>query len=87
MHGILKTAVLALALVGSAVSVSYAQTVTFNTGDVGIGYSDGYWDRHHAWHKWSNDADRDAYRKSKEAEYHEWRHDRDKDMGWHERHY
>jgi hypothetical protein len=32
------------------------------------------------------EADRDAYRSSKNAEYHEWKHDRDKDMGWHELH-
>jgi hypothetical protein len=87
MNGVFKTAVLALALTGGAVSLAHAQTVTFHTGDVGIGYNDGYWDRHHAWHTWQRDADRDAYRKSKEAEYHDWRHDRDKDMGWHERHY
>ena len=48
---------------------------------------DGYWDRQHAWHEWRRDADRDAYRRAKEAEYHEWKHDRDKDMGWHERHF
>ena len=51
-----------------------------------IGYNDGYWDRNHAWHAWERDADRDAYRKAKDAEYHDWKHDRDKDMGWHERH-
>ncbi|MBV8187356.1 MAG: hypothetical protein JOY64_08075 [Alphaproteobacteria bacterium] len=87
MHGILKTAALALALVGGAAGIGYAQSVTFSTGNVGIGYSDGYWDRDHAWHEWQRDADRDAYRRSRNAEYHEWRHDRDKDMGWHERHY
>jgi hypothetical protein len=86
MHGILKTAALTLVIVGGA-GISHAQTVTFSTGNVGIGYSDGYWDRSHAWHAWERDADRDAYRASKNAEYHEWRHDRDKDMGWHERHY
>lgn len=86
MQTILKTCVVALALVGSAAGIAYADSITFNAGDVAIGYSDGYWDRQHAWHEWKRDADRDTYRRSKEAEYHEWKHDRDKDMGWHERH-
>jgi hypothetical protein len=87
MNTTLKTGVLALAIAAGAAGVGYAQTVTFSTGNVGIGYTDGYWDRGHAWHTWDRDADRDAYRASKNAEYHEWKHDRDKDMGWHERHY
>ena len=61
--------------------------VSVNPGIVAFGYSDGYWDRGHAWHAWHNDHDRDAYRHSRNAEYHEWKHDRDRDMGWHERHY
>jgi len=87
VNSILKTGVLAIALIGSAAGIAYADSITFSTGNVGIGYNDGYWDRNHAWHQWARDADRDAYRREKNAEYHEWRHDRDKDMGWHERHY
>ncbi len=86
MRSILGAGVLALALSGAFATLSLAQSVSFNVGDVHIGYSDGYWDRSHVWHKWDRDADRDTYRRSKEAEYHEWKHDRDKDMGWHERH-
>jgi hypothetical protein len=63
---------------------AHAGSITFTTGDVAIGYSDGYWDRGHAWH---SHHDRDAYRHSRNAEYHEWKHDRDRDMGWHERHF
>ncbi len=87
MRSILKTGVLALALVGGVAGITRADSITFSTGEVAIGYSDGYWDRHHAWHEWRRDADRDAYRRAKEAEYHEWKHDRDRDMGWHERHF
>lgn len=87
MKTILKSAVAALVLVGGATAIAHADSITFSTNDVAIGYSDGYWDRRHAWHEWRRDADRDAYRRAKEAEYHEWKHDRDRDMGWHERHF
>ncbi len=86
MNCILKTSILALALVGSAAGIASAQSVTFSTGNVAIGYNDGYWDRGHTWHAWENDANRTSYRAAKDAEYHDWKHDRDKDMGWHERH-
>jgi len=82
--------VLAFALGCSSFALTHsalADSITFSTGNVAIGYSDGYWDRGHAWHAWHNDHDRDAYRHSRNAEYHEWKHDRDRDMGWHERHF
>ena len=87
MPSILKTGVLALALAGGLSGIAYADSITFSTGNVAIGYSDGYWDRQHAWHEWRRTEDRRAYQAEKNAEYHEWRHDRDRDMGWHERHY
>jgi hypothetical protein len=87
MKRILISSVAALVLAGGVAGIARADSITFSTGNVAIGYSDGYWDRTHAWHKWDHDADRDAYRRAKEAEYHEWKHDRDKDMGWHERHF
>jgi hypothetical protein len=83
-------AVAAFALGCSSFALTHgalADSITFSTGNVAIGYSDGYWDRGHAWHAWHNDHDRDAYRHSRNAEYHEWKHDRDRDMGWHERHF
>lgn len=86
MHRSLKAAMFALAVTGAAVGVAHADSITFNAGDVAIGYSDGYWDRGHVWHNWARDEDRAAYRGAKNAEFHEWKHDRDKDMGWHEPH-
>jgi len=80
----------ALALTGATFAtphVALAQaSVSFDVGNVAIGYNDGYWDRSHTWHTWDRPEHRDAYRVAKGAEYHEWNHDRDKDMGWHERH-
>ena len=81
----------AAAALGGATFVSHGAmaqtTVTFDTGNVAIGYSDGYWDRNHGWHNWAREEDMRAYRAAKNAEWHEWKHDRDKDMGWHERHF
>jgi hypothetical protein len=88
MSTTLKSAAVAIALAGASfVGIAHAQSITFSTGNVAIGYSDGYWDRSHAWHTWAHEQDRTAYQAAKNAEYHDWKHDRDKDMGWHERHY
>jgi hypothetical protein len=84
MHKTLKAAALALVLSGAAAGVAYAQSVTFDVGNVAIGYSDGYWDRAHTWHAWERPEHRTTYQAAKGAEYHEWNHDRDKDMGWHD---
>jgi hypothetical protein len=86
MHKTLKAAALALVVTSATVGIAYADSVTFNAGNVAIGYSDGYWDRGHTWHTWERAEHRDTYRAAKNAEYHEWKHDRDRDMGWHERH-
>lgn len=85
MNRFIKAAIVTMALAG-APAMAFAQSVSFNVGNVAIGYSDGYWDRGHTWHTWDRPEHRDAYRAAKNAEFHEWKHDRDKDMGWHERH-
>ncbi len=88
MHKTLAAAGIAVALTGAAFGTSriaLADSVSFNVGDVAIGYSDGYWDRGHTWHTWAQPEHRAAYQAAKNAEFHEWNHDRDKDMGWHER--
>jgi hypothetical protein len=90
MRKILAASALVVSLAGLAFATSngaMAQAnVSFDVGNVAIGYSDGYWDRGHVWHQWAQPAHRDAYRTARGAEYHEWNHDREKDMGWHERH-
>lgn len=89
MKKTLAAVAVAFAFSGAAFTAhtASAQTVVFDTGNVAIGYSDGYWDRSHTWHTWNRAEDMAAYRAAKNAEWHEWKHDRDKDMGWHERHY
>ena len=86
---------LALALAGATltgvvtvgVTPAYAADVgvSFNLGDVAIGYSDGYWDHNHQWHKWQSAKHRQAYQHADGAEYHATKHTRTANQGWHER--
>ena len=74
MHTALKCLMAASILAGSANIASAAVTVGFDLGNVAIGYSDGYYDSAHHWHKWRHRADMDAYRQAHADGYHEWRH-------------
>ena len=71
-----KTAAI-LAVLGSALAVSSAHaavTVRFDMGNVKMGYTDGYYDNDHRWHRWRRHADLDAWRQAHADAYHEWRH-------------
>jgi len=59
--------------------------ISFNLGDVAIGYTDGYWDHDHQWHKWQNTKHRQAYQHADGAEYHATPHTRAANQGWHEK--
>lgn len=37
--------------------------VSVEFGSIEYAYNDGYWDNPHQWHQWSNDNDRDSYRR------------------------
>jgi hypothetical protein len=86
----IKTALLALALAGGSFIAGHsalADNVTVTVGPAGgiaFGYSDGYWDRAHAWHAWRNAEEAAAWRTENREHYFEWRHDRDASMGWRE---
>jgi hypothetical protein len=85
----IKIALIALAMSGGSIIASQPAladhvVVTFDPGVVAYGYSDGYWDRYHAWHRWRRHEDMIAYREAYHDHYYEWRHDRDRDHGWHE---
>ena len=72
----LKTAAI-LAIAASVLAVTGAQaavTVGFDIGNVAIGYSDGYYDNAHHWHRWRHHADLEQYRSAHADSYHEWRH-------------
>ncbi|HEY3917875.1 MAG TPA: hypothetical protein VGL83_08770 [Stellaceae bacterium] len=57
-------------------------SVQFNAGNVAFGYSDGYWDRAHAWHPWPNTAARTSWRKANTGHYYSRAHTRYKGAGW-----
>lgn len=57
--------------------------VSVDFGNIGYGYSDGYWDNEHQWHQWSSNADRDNYSHHHGSRYYDWNHDRDGNDGWH----
>jgi hypothetical protein len=72
----LKTAAI-LAIAGSVLAVSGANaavTIGFDIGNVAIGYTDGYYDTNHHWHRWRHRADLEHFRAAHADMYHEWRH-------------
>ena len=50
-----------------------AAGIVFDFGNVGIAYSDGYYDHHHRWHKWRR-GEWDHYRRTHHGHYNNWRH-------------
>lgn len=82
----LGIAALAVALAWGATAMPAAArenvNITLNPGGVAFGYSDGYWDRDHHWHKWQNRQEAQWYREHYHDHYYGWRHDRDHDQGW-----
>lgn len=91
-----KTAVIALALAGTALTSAcmsdrdgrYGRghresgAISLDFGNVAFGYRDGYWDNGHTWHRWGDDRHRDSYRNYRGNRYNDWNHDRDGDDGW-----
>lgn len=75
MKNSLNIALAAALLIGTVgVSVSNAATVGFNIGNVSLGFTDGYWDNSHHWHRWSHRSDMERYRTAHQESYHAWRH-------------
>jgi hypothetical protein len=72
------------AVVGAPIAHAADVGVSLNVGDVAIGYSDGYWDHGHQWHKWQSADHRQAYQRTNGAEYHAGRHTKAPNHGWHE---
>ena len=87
----IKVALLAAALVAGPLAVSHsaqaADHVTISLGNVAFGYSDGYWDRDHHWHKWHNRHEAEAWRAANADHYYAYRHNHDHGDGWREEHW
>jgi uncharacterized protein (DUF697 family) len=79
MRIILKGAVIALSLaaatLGSAITANAAVGVSFDIGNVAVGYSDGYMGTDNQYHAWQHHADAARYQKAHKESYHGYRHD------------
>ena len=56
--------------------------ISIDPGSIAFGYSDGYWDRDHHWHKWHSPGDAAWYRSHYAEHYYDHHHDRDHEGGW-----
>jgi hypothetical protein len=63
------------------VAANAAIGISFDFGNVGIAYADGYYDGGHHWHPWRR-GEWDRYRHDHPGHYNNWRHD-DPHHGWH----
>lgn len=86
MKLILKATLIASALailpLSAAVPASARAAVSFNFGNIAVGYRDGYWDNGHRWHRWSNHRDAVHYRAHYQGNYHNTYHYRAHNNGW-----
>jgi hypothetical protein len=74
----LKSTTIAVALATATLAgtnLASAAGLTFDIGRVAVGYSDGYYDNDHNWHRWAHSADARHYRAAHKDQYHTWRHD------------
>ena len=88
----MKKLILIAAMVGSLACLSLSTalqaaardsfTFSFDTGAVAFAYSDGYWDRDHNWHSWSNAREARQYRADYGHNYRHKRHTRERNQGW-----
>ena len=79
MRIILKGAAIAIALagatLGSAMTANAAVGVSFDIGNVAVGYSDGYMGNDHQYHRWAHASDAKRFRTAHKDQYHGYRHD------------
>ena len=80
-------AVLGLAIAGAVAALPPPATaahvsISVDPNAIAFGFSDGYWDRDHHWHRWASPADARWYRMHYRSHYYGHRHDRDHDGGW-----
>lgn len=74
--------VTALSLSAAAPAMAQGFAFSFDTGNVRMGYSDGYWDNNHRWHNWRNAREAREYRRMYANRYEHNRHTRMRNGGW-----
>jgi hypothetical protein len=87
---LMATAIAGLATlfsVGNASTASAADSFafSFNTGDVAVAYSDGYWDNAHRWHRWHNAREHREWRARYHDRYYPKAHGHYHNSGWRDR--
>ena len=87
MRIILKGALVALVMAGASIGatspVSAANVrISIDPGVVAFGYSDGYWDHDHNWHRWRDAREARMFREQNRERYWHRRHDRERNAGW-----
>jgi hypothetical protein len=79
MRTILKGAAIALALagatLGNAATANAAVGVSFDIGNVAVGYSDGYMGTDQQYHPWAHPSDARRFRTAHKDQYHGYKHD------------
>ena len=79
----MKKIIVAMAVVGSLAGASLATSApafadgfnfSFNTGNVAMGFNDGYYDNHRRWHKWHNKREAREWRARFSDRYRDARH-------------
>jgi hypothetical protein len=79
MRNIVRATTIAITLAVATLAVgnpvNAAVGVSFDIGNVAVGYSDGYYDNDRHWHRWAHRADATHYRAAHADQYHTWRHD------------
>ena len=76
------TALTAIGLAMAAPAMAQGFAFSFDTGNVRMGYSDGYWDNGHHWHAWRNAREAAEFRRMYHDRYEHTRHDRYRNGGW-----
>jgi hypothetical protein len=71
----------AITAVGTATPAAARDSFSFSfdTGNVYMGYTDGYYDRDHRWHRWRNAREHREWRNRYHTSYRAMRHDEDRD--------
>jgi hypothetical protein len=79
LQAVLFASAFALLPLASSVPAQARPTVTFDFGNVAIGYRDGYRDQHQQYHRWAHKQDAVTYRTQHSENYRDMNHNRDHD--------
>ena len=69
----------ALLPLASSVPAEARPTISFDFGNVAIGYRDGYRDQNQRYHRWAHKRDAQTYRTQHSENYRDMNHNRDHD--------